>query len=91
MNMSTEQKAKRVYKGIVVSNKMDKTLVVKTERTFAQKEFSKIMKTSKKYKVHDEKEQANIGDIVEFFEGRPVSKTKYMYLSQVVKPASELE
>ncbi len=67
---------------------MDKTLVVKTERTFAQGEFSKIMRSVKKYKVHDEKEAAKIGDIVEFYEGRPVSKTKYMYLKQVVKPAA---
>lgn len=87
MNTSTQSKVKRVYTGIVVSDKMDKTVVVKSERTFMQKEFSKIMKIAKKYKVHDETEQAKIGDLVEFCEGRPVSKTKYMYLKQVVKPA----
>ena len=84
---AVEQKIKRMYTGVVISDKMDKTIVVKTERTFVQKEFSKIMKTAKKYKVHDENEQAKVGDIVEFFEGRPVSKTKYMYLEQSLKSA----
>lgn len=91
MNSSAELKNKRVYTGKVISDKMDKTLVVKTERTFVHEEFSKTMKSVKKYKVHDEKEQAKIGDIVEFYEGRPASKTKYMYLKQVVKPAAGQE
>lgn len=88
---SAEQKNKRIYTGKVISDKMDKTLVVKTERTFVQEEFSKTMKSIKKYKVHDEKELAKVGDIVEFYEGRPASKTKYMYLKQVVKPAAGQE
>ena len=61
MNTAAEKKVKRTYTGKVISDKMNKTIVVQTERTFVQKEFSKIMKTSKKYKVHDEKEQAQIG------------------------------
>jgi small subunit ribosomal protein S17 len=91
MNTAVEQKNKRVLTGVVVSDKMNKTVVVKTERTFVQGEFSKIMRTTKKYKVHDENEQAKVGDIVEFFEGRPTSKTKYMYLKQVIKPAATAE
>ena len=74
------KKIKRVYTGVVVSDKMDKTMVVKTERTFVHEEFLKNDENTKKYKVHDENEQAKVGDIVEFYEGRPVSKTKYMYL-----------
>jgi len=85
------QKVKRAYTGVVTSDSMDKTLVVKTERTFAEKQLSKIMRTSKNYKVHDEQELAKVGDIVEFVEGRPVSKTKYMYLKQIVKPAAARE
>lgn len=88
---SAEQKQKRIYIGTVVSDKMDKTLVVETERTFVHGMFSKTMRSLKKYKVHDEKEQAKIGDIVEFYEGRPASKTKYMYLKQVVKHAAGQE
>lgn len=90
MNTAAE-KVKRTYTGTVISDLMQKTIVVQTERTFKQKEFSKIMKTVKKYKVHDEHEAAKIGDIVEFVEGRPASKTKYMYLTKVVKSATERE
>lgn len=91
MNIDTQQKVKRIYTGTVISDKMDKTIVVSAERTFVQKEFSKTMKTGKKYKVHDEKKQAKVGDVVEFYEGRPASKTKYMYLKRVVKPAAAKE
>lgn len=76
---------KRVMSGVVISDRMDKTVVVKAERTFRHPLLGKTMRTSKKYKVHDESEQANIGDLVEFYEGRPVSKTKYMYLGRIIK------
>jgi small subunit ribosomal protein S17 len=90
MNTSAN-KEKRIYRGVVISDKMTKTVVVKSERTFSQQEFSKIMKTTKKYKVHDENGLAKVGDVVEFFEGSPVSKTKYMYLKQVVKSTAAQE
>ncbi len=83
--MENEKKTKRIFTGEVVSDRMDKTIVVKTERTFEDPKFHKTLKKSKKYKVHDEQELAKMGDIVEFQEGRPVSKTKYMYLARVVK------
>jgi small subunit ribosomal protein S17 len=83
--VENEKKNKRIFTGEVVSDKMDKTVVVKTERTFEDPQFHKTLKKSKKYKVHDEQELAKMGDIVEFYEGRPLSKTKYMYLARVVK------
>lgn len=73
--------------GEVVSDGMDKTIVVKTIRMFQHPLLGKVMKSSKKYKVHDEREEAKVGDVVEFREGRPLSKTKYMYLARVVKKA----
>lgn len=76
---------KRVLSGVVVSDKMDKTIVVKSERTFRHPLLGKTMRCSKKYKVHDESGQAHMGDLVEFYEGRPVSKTKYMYLGRIIK------
>ncbi len=82
-----DMKKKRVMVGEVVSDKMDKTVVVKVDRDYRHPLFKKVVKTSKKYKVHDANEQANIGDVVEFYEGRPVSKTKYMYLSRVIRAA----
>ena len=78
----------QLYTGKVVSDKMDKTVVVETKRTFKNPRFHKIISRDKKYKVHDEKEVAKVGDIVEFRESRPVSKTKYMQLVRVVKQQS---
>jgi small subunit ribosomal protein S17 len=80
-------KAKRTLTGHVVSDKMDKTIVVRVERTYIHPRLQKVMRTAKKYKVHDEAEAAHIGDVVEIYQGRPVSKTKYMYLARVIKTA----
>ena len=82
--MIQEVKEKRTYTGTVTSDLMDKTVVVRVERTYKHPQFHKTMRTTKKYKVHDEQEQAKVGDTVEFYEGRPLSKTKYMYLARVV-------
>ena len=79
----------RVLTGEVVSDKMDKTIVVKVERTFMHPRLKKVMRTAKKYKVHDESGTGTLGDIVEIYEGRPQSKSKYMYLSRVVKSHKE--
>ncbi len=79
----------RVLTGEVVSDKMDKTIIVKVERTFTHPRLKKVMRSAKKYKVHDESGASTIGDIVEIYEGRPQSKSKYMYLSRVVKSHKE--
>ncbi|MEX0939990.1 MAG: 30S ribosomal protein S17 [Candidatus Babeliales bacterium] len=73
-----------MLQGKVVSDNMDKTIVVEFKRTYKHALTGKVMKSIKKYKVHDESEQAKVGDIVEFYEGRPLSKTKYMYLAQII-------
>ena len=78
-------KDKKLFVGEVVSDKMDKTIVVKYDRAFKHEKFHKIVRSSKKYKVHDAQEQAKIGDKVEFYEGAPLSKTKFMYLHRVIK------
>lgn len=86
--MVANQKVDKIKKpivGEVVSDKMDKTIVIKVQRTFKEPLLQKVVQSFKKYKVHDENEVAHIGDIVEVFEGRPLSKTKYMYLSRVIK------
>ncbi|CDK30504.1 30S ribosomal protein S17 [Candidatus Babela massiliensis] len=85
MSENKEIKTKFVLTGEVISDKMDKTVVVRVERTFMHPRYQKIMRSFKKYKVHDENESARLGDIVEFYEGRPLSKTKYMYLSRILK------
>jgi small subunit ribosomal protein S17 len=82
--MSNEQK-KRTFIGEVISDKMDKTVVVNLSRSYKHKEFHKTIRTLKKYKIHDENNSAKVGDVIEFYEGRPVSKTKCMYLARIVK------
>jgi len=75
---------KRLFEGKVVSNKMDKTIVVETEQTYIHPKFHKILRKTKTYKVHDEQNVAQEGDVVEFYEGRKLAKTKYMYLARVI-------
>ena len=74
---STEKKAlRRTLQGRVVSNKMDKTVVVLINRRVKDQRYGKYVVKSKKYHAHDASNQYNIGDLVEIGETRPISKTK---------------
>ena len=75
MNSAKKSKRKRL-EGIVVSDKMDKTVVVKVERVFPHPLYKKIIKRHKKYKAHDEKNEYKVGDRVIIEETRPISKEK---------------
>ena len=70
--------------GVVISNKMDKTLVVEHVARVPHPKFNKIVKRSKKYYVHDEDNQAQIGDRVRIVETRPLSKLKCWTLAEVI-------
>jgi len=85
MSENKETKSKFVLTGEVISDKMDKTIVVQVERTFIHDRYQKVIRLYKKYKVHDENKNAKVGVTVEIYEGRPVSKTKYMHLSRVLR------
>ena len=75
--MSSEiQQTRKRKKGIVISDKMDKTVIVKVERTIKHPIYSKVIKHAKKYYAHDSENQSKIGDEVEIVETRPYSKTK---------------
>lgn len=65
-----------VKKGVVVSNKMHKTVVVKVDRTFRHPEYEKVITRGKKYYAHNESQTLNIGDTVTIEETRPLSKLK---------------
>ena len=67
---------KRVMQGVVGSNAMDKTLVVKVERKFPHPLYKKFIKRSSRYHVHDENNQHKVGDLVSIRECRPLSKLK---------------
>lgn len=67
---------KRVLQGTVVSDKSDKTVVVRVERRFTHPVMKKTVRLSKKYKAHDEANACKVGDIVFIREARPISKDK---------------
>jgi len=67
----------KVFKGRVVSTKMQKTVVVKVERVFRHPLYKKVVRRHKKYKAHNEKIDLKIGDIVKIKETRPISKDKH--------------
>ena len=80
-------KNKKVITGTVVSNKMDKTVVVSVERKFIHRTFKKVVKRTKKFKCHDEKNECSVGDFISMREVRPLSKTKRWNLEKVLKAA----
>ena len=78
---------KRILQGEVVSDKNDKTIVVKVERRLRHPVFKKTVRMSKKYHAHDEKNEAKTGEIVRIEETRPLSKQKRWILIGKVDPS----
>ncbi len=70
------KQSNKILKGVVVSDKMNKTVVVNVTRFVEHKKYGKRIKKSKKYKAHDEENAKKVGDIVEIEETRPISKDK---------------
>lgn len=86
--MSEAGKVERSVLGRVVSDKMDKTVTVLTERLVRHPLYGKYMRRSTKYNVHDESNECHVGDTVTIKECRPISKTKSWMLVTVVERAS---
>lgn len=80
---------RRVLKGVVVSDKMDKTITILIETHKMHAKYGKRVKYAKKYKAHDENNMAKKGDIVTIMETRPLSATKHFRLVEVVSKAVE--
>lgn len=85
--MSEERNQRKVYQGRVVSDKMDKTIVVEIATYKKHGIYGKRVKYSKKFKAHDENNAAKTGDIVKIMETRPLSATKRFRLVEVVEEA----
>lgn len=83
----TDRGIRKTKVGIVVSDKMDKTIVVKIVRKAKHPLYGKTVKITKKYKAHDEENAAKIGDKVMITETRPISKDKKWRLVEVVEAA----
>ena len=81
----TEQKTIRTLTGQVVSDKMDKSAVVKVERKVRHPLYGKYVRRSTKYHIHDERNECRTGDTVSIRECRPISKTKSWTLVEVIE------
>lgn len=92
MVMVEEVKNKRKKRiGTVITNKMNKTVVVEVERKFRHPIFQKIVKQTKRFKVHDEKMECKVGDVVRIMEVRPLSKEKRWKLMDIIKRVAKAE
>ena len=89
--MASEQTAgsrRKTKVGYVVSNKMNKTIVVEVKRQKAHPLYRRVVKSSKKFYAHDEQNSARVGDVVRIEETRPLSKLKRWRLAEVVRRAA---
>jgi small subunit ribosomal protein S17 len=82
-----ERNRRKVLRGTVVSDKMDKTIVVEINTTKSHPLYGRRVKYSVKFKAHDENNEAKIGDLVEVMETRPLSKDKHYRLVKIVEKA----
>ena len=82
-----ERGRRQERQGTVVSNAMDKTIVVKVDTLKAHRKYEKVVRRSNTFHAHDEANQANVGDVVRIVETRPLSKTKRWRLAEIVEAA----
>ena len=85
-----ERNNRKYFTGTVVSDKMNKTIVVSVDTFGVHRIYKKRVKKSTKFHVHDENNTAKVGDVVNFMEVRPLSKTKHYVLVEIVKAKESL-
>ena len=85
--MEKIKKNKKELIGLIVSDKMDKSVVVQVERFVQHKIYKKFIKQYKKYHAHDEQNECGVGDTVKIVETRPLSKLKRFRITKIVKKA----
>lgn len=88
---SKSNRGSSVVTGVVVSDKMDKTIVVRVDSVTRHPMYKKVLKRARKIKAHDEKNVAKTGDVVRIIQTRPLSKDKRWKLTEVVGKASGAE
>lgn len=81
---------RKLFVGSVISDKMKKTILVKIMRLAKHPKYNKIVKKYNKFKAHDEKNEARLGDIVQIAETRPLSKDKHFRVVKILKKAETL-
>ena len=82
-----EQSRRKTQEGVVTSAAMDKTIVVEVKRLVRHPLYKRVVRTSKRYKAHDENNECGLGDRVRIMESRPYSRTKRWRLVSVVEKA----
>lgn len=87
MSDKLQRKSRKILRGMVVSDKNEKTIVVNVERKSKHPLYKKLVIFHKKYHAHDEKNEAHIGDRVEIAETRPLSATKRWRLTRIIEKA----
>lgn len=80
---------KKTLQGRVISKKMSKTVTVEVQRVYSHPELHKVVKNKRKFHVHDPLNQANVGDVISFYEGRPISKIKFMHFNEIITKAKQ--
>jgi len=80
-----ERNKRKIREGWVISNRMDKTIVVAVERQFRHPRYEKVIRRTSKLYAHDDKNECQIGDKVKVMETRPLSKLKRWRLSEILK------
>jgi small subunit ribosomal protein S17 len=87
MTTLVNRKLRKQRTGVVTSNKMDKTITISVERRVKHPIYGKFVKSTKKFKAHDESNDCNNGDVVKIMETRPLSKTKRWRLVEIIERA----
>ena len=83
-----EAKKRKTYIGRVISDKMDKTVVLAVTRRIAHTRYNKVVNRTTTFKAHDEKNECKVGDLVKFIETRPLSKDKRWKVLEIIEKAS---
>lgn len=86
-NESAKRSRRKTRQGIVVSNAMDKSILVKVERTMRHPLYKKTLKRNKKYMAHDQENSGRVGDLVRIMECRPLSRNKKWRLVEIMERA----
>ena len=88
-NSAQPRRYRKMRTGVVTSDKMDKTVVVKVKRVTKQPRFQKIIRVEQKVSAHDEKNEFRVGDTVQIIETRPLSKTKRWRVQKLLQRTTE--
>ena len=89
-DQAEQRKPRKIRQGVVVSDKMNQSIVVRVDRTVRHPLYKKILRRSKRYMAHDQENTCQVGDVVRIMECRPISRNKRWRLMEVVRKAEGL-